>query len=98
KSDYGSYGYLDQNRMGSTNRRKALTSVNTLTQTMCTMLKDQNVRVFTVVLGADTAANRALYSKCATTTANYYPTKSQAELKEAFKNIAFSISQLYVTN
>jgi len=98
KSDYGSYGYLDQNRMGSTNRSKALTSVNTLTQTMCTMLKDQNVRVFTVVLGADTAANRALYSKCATTTANYYPTKSQAELKEAFKNIAFSISQLYVTN
>ncbi|MFU0503429.1 pilus assembly protein TadG-related protein [Pseudaminobacter sp. NGMCC 1.201702] len=98
KSDYGSYNYLDTNRMGSTSRNQALTNVNTLTKTMCTQLKNQNVRVFTVVLGADTAANRKLYSECATTPANYYPTKDQAQLKDAFKNIAFSISQLYVTN
>jgi len=98
-SDYGSYGYLSSGRLDSSkNRSKALTNVNTMTQTMCTKLKDNGVRVFTVVLGADTAANRDLYSKCASTTANYYPTKNQDQLKEAFQNIAFAISQLYITN
>lgn len=98
-SDYGSYGYLSSKRLDSNaNRSKALTNVNTMTQGMCTTLKDQGVRVFTVVLGADTAANRELYSKCASTTANYYPTKNQEQLKEAFQNIAFAISQLYITN
>ncbi|MEP9397301.1 pilus assembly protein [Mesorhizobium sp. KR2-14] len=98
KSDYGSYNYLDQGRMGSTDRNQALKNVNTMTQTVCTTLKAKGVRVFTVVLGADTAANRELYSNCASAPTDYYPTKDQAQLKAAFRNIAFAISQLYVTN
>jgi len=99
KSDYGAYGYLSAGRLDSTqNRSKALTNVNNMTQAMCTKLKQQGVRVFTVVFGADTAANRDLYSKCATTPENYYMTKSQDQLKAAFQDIAFSISRLYITN
>jgi Flp pilus assembly protein TadG len=97
-SDYGAYGYLSTGRLGSTERAKALTNVNTLTSTMCTNLKDKGVRVFTVVLGADTAANRTLYSGCASTPANYYPTKDATQLKAAFDNIAYAITDLYVTN
>lgn len=99
KSDYGTYGYLSTARLDSTsNRSKALTNVNNMTQDMCTKLKAKGVRVFTVVLGADTAANRELYSKCASTPANYYLTKDQTQLKAAFQNIAFAISALYITN
>lgn len=99
KSDYGAYGYLSTGRLDSTsNRSKALTNVNNITQDMCTKLKAKGVRVFTVVFGADTAANRDLYSNCASTPANYYLTKDQTQLKAAFQNIAFAISALYITN
>ncbi|MDH4988343.1 pilus assembly protein [Aminobacter anthyllidis] len=97
KSDYGSYGFLDQGRMGS-DRNNALKKLNTATQTMCTKLKDQDVIVYTVVLGADTQANRDLYSTCATSTAHYFPTKNIAELKAAFQTIANSISPLLITH
>jgi Flp pilus assembly protein TadG len=100
KSDYGSYGFFEKYRMSTSNstRANALTNVNTWTDAMCTRLKNQGVKVFTVVLGADTAANRKLYSGCASTPANYYPTKDATQLKAAFDNIAYAITQLYVTN
>ncbi|XIK09113.1 vWA domain-containing protein [Mesorhizobium sp. AaZ16] len=98
KSDYGSYNFLDTGRMGTTNRNTALDNVNKLTLGACTSLKDKDVRIFTVVLGADSQKNRDLYSACATSTADYYPTKNPEQLKAAFKQISYSISQLAVTN
>lgn len=98
KSDYGSYGYLAQGRMGATDNATALKNVNTSTQTVCTSLKDKQVTVYTVVLGADTKANRDLYSTCATTPSHYFPAKNATELKAAFQTIANSISSLYITN
>lgn len=98
KSDYGSYGFLDDNRLGETDRAKALTKVNTMTLDMCTSLKAQDVEVFTVLLGADTPANRELYTKCATTPDHYYPTSDVDELDAVFKRIASRIAKLYITN
>jgi len=97
-SDYGAYGFLDSGRMGTTNRNTALTNVNTWTQTMCTTLKDQDVQIFTVLLGADTAANRALYSQCASTPANYYPTSDVSQLKAVFQKIGTAVAQLSLTH
>lgn len=98
KSDYGAYSYLDTGRMGSTNRATALTKVNQATQAVCTRLKAEDVIIYTVVLGADTPANRDLYRTCASNPAYYFPTKNTAELKAAFQAIANSISPLYITN
>ncbi|WP_353642023.1 pilus assembly protein TadG-related protein [Mesorhizobium sp. WSM2239] len=98
KSDYGSYNFLDTGRMGTTDRSKALDNVNKMTLGACNLLKDKDVRIFTVVLGADSKKNRDLYSTCATSPADYYPTKNPAELKAAFQQISYSISQLSVTN
>jgi Flp pilus assembly protein TadG len=95
-SDYGSYGFLDSGRMGTTSRNSALGKVNEWTQTMCTRLKEQDVEVFTVMLGADTKANRELYSKCASSPANYYPTKDVSELKDVFRRIGTVVAQLYL--
>lgn len=97
KSDYGSYGFLDQGRFGSTNRNTALTNVNTMTLDVCTDLKSKNVEIFTVLLGADTAANRTLYTKCATTPEHYYATSNVSELDGVFRKIATRIASLYVT-
>jgi Flp pilus assembly protein TadG len=98
KSDYGAYSYLDTGRMGALDRAGALKKVNTATQTVCTNLKAQDVIIYTVVLGADTQANRDLYSTCATGPAYYFPTKNIAELKAAFQTIANSISPLLITH
>jgi Flp pilus assembly protein TadG len=98
KSDYGSYNFVDTGRMGTTSRGTALDNVNKLTLGACKQLKDKQVRIFTVVLGADSQKNRNLYSACATSKSDYYPTKNPAELKAAFKAISYSISQLSVTN
>lgn len=99
KSDYGSYGFLDQERMESQNRATALTKVNSMTEDVCIRLKNQGVIIYTVVLDANiSVANRKLYSECATTPANFFPTKNTAELRAAFQAIANSISPLYITN
>ncbi|WAX97298.1 pilus assembly protein [Aminobacter sp. NyZ550] len=98
RSDYGSYSYLDTGRMGALDRAGALKKVNEATKTVCADLKKQDVIVYTVVLGADTPANRDLYSTCATGPGYYFPTKNIAELKAAFQTIANSISPLLITH
>jgi Flp pilus assembly protein TadG len=95
KSDYGSYNFIDTARMGTTDRSKALVKVNLMTLAVCDHLKDKGVRIFTVVLGSK---GRDLYTACATSKTDYYQTKNPAELKAAFKQISYSISQLSVTN
>lgn len=96
-SDYGSYGFLDSGRVGTTNRNTALTTVNTLTQSMCTRLKERGVQIFTVLLGADTKANRDLYTKCASSPENYFPTKDVSKLRPIFAKIGNKVARLQLT-
>ena len=96
-SDYGAYGFLDAGRFGTTNRTTALTNVNTWTLSTCKALKDQDVQIFTVLLGADTAANRKLYSECASHPENYYPTNDVSELKSVFQKIGSVVASLTLT-
>lgn len=98
KSDYGAYSFVDQGRMGTTNRSTALGRVNTWTQELCTTLKQNEVQIHAVMLGADTAANRALYSACASSPENYYPMSDVSELEHVFRRIASNIASLSVTN
>lgn len=97
-SDYGAYSFLDGGRFnGKVKRNEALSQVNTWTKDACTNLKNQDVEIFTVLLGADTPANRTLYTECATVPENYYPTSDVSELDTVFRKIASRIAKLYVT-
>ncbi len=98
KSDYGAYSFLDQGRMTTTVKSQAVTKVNEWTQTMCTELKNQGVEIFTVLLGADTAANRTLYSRCASKPENYFATSDVSELRPIFQKIGGAIARLHFTN
>ncbi|MDQ6435100.1 pilus assembly protein [Mesorhizobium sp. LHD-90] len=97
KSDYGSYGFLADNRMLTTDKGRAVTQVNTWTSTMCTELKKQNVQIFTILLGADSAANRKLYGDCASKPEYYFGTNDPTKLKAIFGNIASIIAKLQFT-
>lgn len=99
RSDYGAYGYLASNRFdGATAQGTAARKVDSWVLGNCTMLKDRDVDIYTVVLQADTAANRALYSACATTPDSYYPTNDVGRLREVFQKIANQVAALHFTH
>lgn len=98
KSDYTSYGYLAGGRFGSTNQTAAARNVDGWTKDVCTQLKNQGVQLYTMVLQADTAANRSLYSACATNPSDYYAVEDPAKLPNVFQAIADKFSRLQLTN
>ncbi|ESY95650.1 pilus assembly protein [Mesorhizobium sp. LNHC209A00] len=98
KSDYTSYGYLAGGRFGSDNQTAAARNVDGWTKSVCTQLKDEGVQIYTMVLQSDTAANRTLYSACASTPSDYYAVNDPAKLPNVFLQIANKFSKLQLTN
>lgn len=98
KSDYTSYGYLASGRFGSSNQAAAARNVDGWTKDVCTQLKSQGVQIYTMVLQADTAANRSLYSACASDPSDYYAVEDPAKLPNVFQTIAHKFSRLQLTN
>ncbi len=98
KSDYGSYGFLASGRFGSSNQGTAARNVDQWVLSVCDALKGNEVQIYTVLLQADTAANRTLYSACASSPSNYYPTNDVSELNGVFARIGASIAKLQLTN
>lgn len=98
KSDYGSYGHLASGRFQSSSQSAAARKVDQWVLSVCDALKDEEVQIYTVLLQADTAANRTLYSSCASTPENYYPTNDVSQLKTVFANIGSQIAKLHLTN
>lgn len=97
RSDYGSYGFLASNRFGSLNQTTAARNVDGWVRTLCDTLKGQGVQIYTVLLEADTAANRSLYTACASSASNYYPTNDVSQLDSVFRSIGSAIARLQLT-
>ncbi|MBZ9669345.1 pilus assembly protein [Mesorhizobium sp. ES1-3] len=98
KSDYTSYGYLAGGRFGSDNQATAARNVDGWTKSVCTQLKNEGVQIYTMVLQSDTAANRTLYSACASDPSDYYAVNDPAKLPNVFQQIANKFSKLQLTN
>ncbi|PBB28461.1 hypothetical protein CK228_14410 [Mesorhizobium sp. WSM4312] len=98
KSDYTSYGYLAGGRFGSDDQTAAARNVDGWTKSVCTQLKNEDVQIYTMVLQSDTAANRALYSACASDPSGYYAVNDPAKLPDVFQQIANKFSRLQLTN
>ncbi|WP_151983989.1 pilus assembly protein [Rhizobium sp. EC-SD404] len=102
KSDYGSNGFMSSNRFGTTNQGTAARTVDGWTKENCTMLKNNGVEIYTVLLQADTANNRAVYSSanggCASAPENYFPTNDVSRLDSVFARIGSMVAQLHFTN
>jgi Flp pilus assembly protein TadG len=102
KSDYGSNGFMSSNRFGSTNQGTAARTVDTWTKANCTMLKNNGVEIYTVLLQSDGANNRALYGSanggCASAPENYFPTNDVSQLDSVFARIGSMVAQLHFTN
>ncbi|MBZ9852612.1 pilus assembly protein [Mesorhizobium sp. CA13] len=104
KSDYTSYGFLAGSaygaagRLGSDNQTTAARNVDGWTKSVCTQLKNQGAEIYTMVLQSDTAANRTLYSACASDPSDYYAVNDPNKLPNVFQQIANKFSKLQLTN
>ncbi|WP_214474042.1 pilus assembly protein [Mesorhizobium sp. dw_380] len=104
RSDYTSYGYLagsaygTAGRLGSDNQATAARNVDGWTKSVCTQLKSQGAEIYTMVLQSDTAANRTLYSACASDPSDYYAVNDPSKLPNVFEQIANKFSKLQLTN
>ncbi|MGD9912522.1 MAG: hypothetical protein AB7S80_00460 [Rhizobiaceae bacterium] len=98
RSDYGSYGFMASNRFGSLNQATAARNVDGWVRNVCDDLKRQEVQIYTVLLQADTAANRTLYTACASSPNNYYPTNDVSQLDGVFRTIGLAIAKLQLTH
>lgn len=98
KSDYGAYGFLDANRFGTANQGSAARQVDEWTQNVCSSLKERNVEIFAVLLNAESANNRKLYTACVSAPENYYAISKSSELKSVFAKIAAQVTKLYLVN
>lgn len=70
---------------------------NNQTRGACDAAKDEGVRVFTIAFDVPDAATRLLLEACASDIDHYYDSANAAELSEAFREIADSLSNLALT-
>ncbi len=97
RSDYGSYGFLAAGRFGASDQTAAARNVDGWVSQLCSAVKSRGVLLYAITLEADTAANRALYSPCASRPEMYYPSPSATQLSGIFANIAQQLIALKLT-
>ncbi len=102
---YEGYGYVWQNRLGSTNLNTAASNMDarmvpptgTTAESLCGNIKAQNIQIYTVGVGV-TTASKALLTACATSSDNYYDvTSNGSNLNATFAAIAGSIQNLRIS-
>lgn len=108
KSTYTAYNYLIRGQLGTTNAGTAETNQDTRTNTVCSRIKAEGIRIYTILLEEDASRARNLMESCASedvsnSTANKcnnnasklcYESPSSAELKGIFQDIAQDLSNL----
>ena len=98
RSDYGAYGYLADGRFGTSDQGAAARKVDDWTKAVCTSLKERGVEIYAILLNADSANNKALYTACVSSPDNYYAISSSQQLKDVFSKIGSQLTRLYLMN
>ena len=98
-TDYSAYGRLKQNLMNLSNNSQAnaTTNLDSLMTTMCTIIKQQGIAIYTILFnhdGAISSDTQALFQNCASTPADYFLTPTDADLQSAFSQIGAQLSNL----
>jgi hypothetical protein len=97
-SSHGSYWYLNNNRLGTTNSNTAVTRLNTRLTTVCTAMKNNNIVVYTIAFGNPGATIQNLLRGCASQDSYYFNSPDSETLNRAFRMIGDSLSNLRVSH
>lgn len=98
-SMYSSVGFLRQGRLGITDgtQDQRTAQMNSRLSTLCTNLRNQGVVVYTVRVEVS-AGDSSVLRSCATEPAYYYDVQNAANLADAFRSIAGSITRLRIAH
>jgi hypothetical protein len=95
KSDYTAYGYVRENRLGTTDRNTAVTKINAKVTELCGKIKAKKIRLYTITFQLNSATAQELFRQCATKPEMYYNSPSTTELKGIFQRIANDLNDLH---
>lgn len=95
-SDYTSYGRLGEGRIGTTSRSAATSTINSRMAAMCTTIKANNIKIYTIVFQENDSATQTLFRNCATNpySLHYFNSPDAAALSAAFQTIGQQLSNL----
>lgn len=95
---HGSYWFLGDNKLGTTNSSTAITTLNNRTLQICNAMKAKGIYIYTIALGTDTTpTSLALLQSCATANNYYFDSPSTTQLQSVFSAIGDSLSNLRVS-
>lgn len=94
---YTAYGYLSDNRLGTTDRATAEGTLNTKLTAICNSMKTNGIMVITIAYDNPNDATKSMLQTCATNTSLYFDAGSTAELIEKFDRIRGALSKLRVS-
>jgi Mg-chelatase subunit ChlD len=102
RSDYTSYGYLAEERMGSAiDYRVAEQTIDGKVARVCEKIKAKGIRLYTILFQVDFEATQDIFRACASTGDDgqplyqYVPTAEA--LQEAFNQIGKDMTEIYVS-
>jgi Mg-chelatase subunit ChlD len=102
KSDYTSFGYLADGRMGSTNDYLvAEANVDEKVKEVCSAVKAKGIRLYTILFQVDFAKTQDLFRNCASKNEEgeplYYYVPQASDLESAFQDIGKDLTTLRIT-
>ena len=93
-SDYTAYGYLNQNRLGTTNYATSATRLDEKMTAACNGAKARGITVITILFRESSARATDNLRNCASRPDLFFKAGDSVALDAAFQNIASQISNL----
>ncbi len=101
ESRYGAYGFVKDERLGTSSSSEAQAMLDSRTADVCNNIKnasaDRPILVYTITFQLDDGDTKDLMRNCATDPEKYFDSVSNAVLKQHFEAIAGELSELRIS-
>jgi Flp pilus assembly protein TadG len=96
-TDYGAYGRISANRLGTTSNSSAQTVLDNKMKRMCSLLRQNGVILYTITFGSTNSSTEQTFETCAGRPDRYFNSPTNDELESAFIAIATEINNLRIS-
>ena len=96
-SQYTGYGYISENRLGTTDLSNAETMLNNRLTQVCNNIKETGIIVFTIVFRLENTQLQKLFRDCATSPDKFFNSPDNEKLASAFRAIGAELNSLRVS-
>lgn len=95
--DMTAYGRPEDNRLGTTVKATATNTLNTNFANLCTTMKAQGIKIYTITFNLTNTTVQNLWRTCASSPAFYFNSPNATTLNSAFRTIGDSLSNLRIS-